>query len=48
MQVIRDIDEIEYDKKNAVTVGTFDGVHRGHRKIIEKLNSIKNQKVSEA
>jgi len=41
MQIIRDINDFEFDKKSAVTVGTFDGVHIGHRKIIEKLNSIK-------
>src|SRR6186997_991860 len=44
MQVVRDIDEIRFDKKSAITVGTFDGVHRGHKKIIEKLNSIKDSK----
>lgn len=41
MQVIRDISNFEYNRKSAVTVGTFDGVHSGHKKIIEKLNSIK-------
>lgn len=44
MQVIRDIDKIEYDKRSAITVGTFDGVHLGHREIIKKLNSIKKEK----
>lgn len=44
MQVIRDINDFVYDKKSAVTVGTFDGVHPGHKKIIEKLISIKDLK----
>lgn len=44
MRIIREINEIDFDGKTAVTVGTFDGVHRGHRKIIEKLNSVKEAK----
>jgi riboflavin kinase / FMN adenylyltransferase len=40
MQVIKDIKEFEYDRKSVLTVGTFDGVHLGHREIIEKLNSV--------
>ena len=44
MQVINDINEFEYDKKSAVTVGTFDGIHLGHREIIEKLNTVKAAK----
>lgn len=44
MQVIKDINDISYEKKSAVTVGTFDGVHTGHKEIIEKLNSIKDTK----
>ncbi len=44
MLVIRDIGKIGYDKKSAVTVGTFDGVHPGHLEIIKKLNSIKKDK----
>ena len=44
MQVIKDINEFEYDKNSAVTVGTFDGIHLGHREIIEKLNTVKAAK----
>ncbi|MEO8446325.1 MAG: bifunctional riboflavin kinase/FAD synthetase [bacterium] len=44
MQVIKEIDDFIYDKKSVVTVGTFDGVHQGHSRIIEKLNSIKDSK----
>ncbi len=44
MLVIRDINDFIYDRKSAITVGTFDGVHPGHKKIIEKLNSIKDSK----
>ena len=44
MQIIRDLNEFDYDKKSAVTVGTFDGVHMGHREIIRKLNFVKDSK----
>lgn len=44
MQVITDISEFEYNKKSAVTVGTFDGLHPGHLEIIRKLNFIKKEK----
>ena len=41
MKVITEKDNLEFDRKSVVTVGTFDGVHIGHRQIIEKLNEIK-------
>ena len=32
-------DDIERDDRSVLTVGTFDGVHRGHRAIIDHLRS---------
>ena len=37
MQVHRDIDQLPAFRHAIVTIGTFDGVHMGHRQIIEKL-----------
>jgi riboflavin kinase / FMN adenylyltransferase len=39
MQVHRDIDSLPPFRNAVVTIGTFDGVHMGHRQIIEKLKA---------
>lgn len=37
MRVYRDITEAEYDINTALTLGTFDGVHLGHRQLFSLL-----------
>lgn len=37
MNVYRNIEEIKYEKNSVATIGTFDGVHKAHRLILEKL-----------
>jgi riboflavin kinase/FMN adenylyltransferase len=44
MLILRELDKKFFDKQSVVTVGTFDGVHLGHREIIGDLNNIKNEK----
>lgn len=38
MRVYRNIDEIEFNHDTIITVGTFDGVHRGHQLILDKIS----------
>ena len=43
MKIFRHLDKSNYDKNSIVTVGTFDGVHIGHRVVIEKLHELKEK-----
>ena len=37
MQYVTEIESIKVKKRSAVTLGKFDGLHRGHQKLIERL-----------
>ena len=37
MRIFRNLDEIEHNKNTIVTLGTFDGIHLGHKEIIETV-----------
>lgn len=39
MQVHRDIENLPVFRNPVVTIGTFDGVHMGHRQVIDKLKA---------
>ena len=43
MKVYRHLDEFNKIKNAVVTIGTFDGVHMGHRKIISRLVEVADQ-----
>jgi riboflavin kinase / FMN adenylyltransferase len=40
MKVHYDIEELPAFRNAVITIGTFDGVHMGHRQIIEKIKSV--------
>ncbi len=43
MNIYYSIGDFPSHKDTIVTIGTFDGVHRGHQKIINRLNKIANR-----
>lgn len=43
MKVYHHLDEFEPVKNAVVTIGTFDGVHLGHRKIIKRINELADE-----
>lgn len=43
MRCIKEIDEIKSERQTAVTLGKFDGFHRGHQKLLFELCEAKKQ-----
>lgn len=48
MKIYRNIADFNPEKKVILTVGTFDGIHFGHQKIIESVKEIAKQCVGES
>lgn len=46
MNIYRNINEVPYDANTVITVGTFDGVHLGHKSIISRLNNLAKEQNS--
>lgn len=48
MKIFKNFDELEKIPHPVLTIGTFDGVHLGHQKIIQQLNEVATAKGGES
>ena len=43
MNIFRDLKDLPTFKDSVITIGTYDGVHLGHQKIIKRINRLAEQ-----
>jgi riboflavin kinase/FMN adenylyltransferase len=43
MRVFRDLNNLPSFQNSVLTIGTFDGVHKGHQKLIARINQLANE-----
>jgi riboflavin kinase/FMN adenylyltransferase len=48
VRIFKGIDDLGAFKNSVVTIGTFDGVHKGHQKILSRLDNLANEMSGES
>lgn len=48
MRVFRDLNNLPEFNNSVITIGTFDGVHKGHQKLIERINTLATEQGGES
>ena len=43
MQYIKGLSQYESDRESAVTFGKFDGLHKGHQKLVSKVRELSKE-----